>query len=251
MDRLTQAADSGRDDSAEFDADDAAVPIRVVIADDDALARRVVRDALQDAGLTVIAEAVNGREAIELARYYRPDVVVMDAIMPGIGGLEATQAITAGSSTIKVVVLTSSDDEELGLMSLRSGAVGFVSKSVALSALPRAVASAHRGEAVVSRRLTMRLVDAVRSAGRDGSGVRPVRSPLTSREWEVLDLMCDGGSTDDIADALVLSPETVRSHVKNILRKLGVGSRSDAIHEARRMRSAIVVGHLTAGGVSA
>jgi len=235
------------DKSAEEDAATAA-PLRVIVADDDAFARRVLRDTLQGAGVTVIAEAANGREAIELARYYKPDVVVMDLVMPGMDGLEATRAITAGTS-VKVLVLTSSDDDEVGLMSLRSGAIGFVSKSVELEALPRAVASAHRGEAVVSRRLTMRLVDAVRSAGENGSGVRPVRSPLTSREWEVLDLMCDGNTTDEIAEALVLSPETVRSHVKNILRKLGVRSRADAILEARRMRSTIVVGHLTAGDV--
>ena len=126
------------------------------------------------------------------------------------------------------------------MLSLRAGAIGFVPKSVSLDVLPRIIESAHRGEAVISRRLTMRLVDQVRRVREDGTGLRPVRSPLTSREWEVLDLMCEGQSTDDIADGLVLSAETVRSHVKSILRKLGVRSRRDAVEATQRMRAGMV-----------
>ena len=247
MELLIASPPGGSAEAARPDDEEGAAPIRVVVADDDALARRVVRDALQDAGFTVIAEAVNGREAIELARYYRPDVVVLDAVMPGIDGLAATREITGATSTIKVVVLTSSDDDDLGLMSLRSGAVGFVSKSVALSALPRAVRAAHRGEAVVSRRLTMRLVETVRTMREDGGGVRPVRSSLTTREWEILDLLCDGYSTEGIADTLILSQETVRSHVKNTLRKLGVRTREAAVEKARELRSPHAVAASRAG----
>jgi len=210
---------------------------RVVLVDDDAMSRRVVRDTLQQAGFVVIAEAANGREAVELSLYYHPDVVVMDVAMPGIDGLEATRQIVDGDPSIKVVMLTTSDDEEVALSGLRAGAVGFVSKEIDLDALPRLLESAHRGEAVITRRMTMRLVESVRSLRPDGSGMRPVRSPLTSREWEVLDLMCDGRATDEIAEELVLSSETVRSHVKGVLRKLGVSSRKDAVEQARRMRA--------------
>ncbi len=217
-----------------------AVPLRVILADDDALSRRVLRDVLEAAGVTVIATTGGGREAVELARHYQPDVVVMDLVMPGMDGFQATRQIVAQDGDTKVLVLSSSDDEEVGLTSLQAGAVGFVSKSVALDALPRAVESAHRGEAVVSRRLTMRLIETVRRVSTTGAGVRPVKSPLTSREWEVLDLMCEGCSTEDIADALVLSTETVRSHIKNLLRKLGVRSRQAAIAEAARVRSLVV-----------
>lgn len=216
---------------------DASQRARVVLVDDDALARRVVRDALQDAGYVVIAEAAGGREGVELSLYYRPDIVVMDVAMPGMDGLEATRQIVAGDPSIKVMMLTSCEDDDVAFAGLRAGAVGFVSKDIDLAALPRVLDSAHRGEAVVSRRMTMRLIESIRSLRPDGGGMRPVRSPLTSREWEVLDLICERRSTEEIAEVLVVSIETVRSHVKNVLRKLDVGSREEAVSLAARLRS--------------
>lgn len=216
---------------------EAAEPVRVIIADDDALVRRVLRDVLQEAGCVVIGEASDGREAVELALYYRPDVVVMDVVMPRMDGLEATRRIAESDTGVKVVLLTSSHDETVGMSGLRDGAVGVLDKEMDLSSLPRALTAARRGEAVVSRRLTMRLVEEVRTINPDGLGMRPVRSPLTPREWEVLDLLCERRSTEEIADELVLAIETVRSHVKNILRKLEVGSREEAVAAAPRLRS--------------
>jgi DNA-binding NarL/FixJ family response regulator len=212
-------------------------PLRVIIVDDDALARRIVRDALQDAGVVVIAEAGGGREAIELCLYYKPDVVVMDVVMPEVDGLAATRRIVARLPDTKVVMLTSAQDPEVGLLALRMGACGYLTKSEEhLACLPDALAAAHRGEAVVPGHLTMRLLDTVRRVREDGLGIRPVRSKLTPREWEVLDLLCQGLSTEEVADVLVLSPETVRSHVKSLLRKLNVRSRREAIEAAQRMR---------------
>jgi two-component system, NarL family, response regulator LiaR len=221
-------------------------PLRVIVADDDALARRMLRDLLQTAGIVVIAEASGGREAVELSLFYKPDVVVMDLVMPGIDGIAATRQITSKIPDVKVVILTSSDDDEIGVMTLRAGAVGFLSKSVGLEALPRALRGAREGEAVVSRRLTMKLIETLRRQREDGAGLRPIRSPLTSREWEVLDLLCNGASTDDIAETLVLSAETVRSHVKNVLRKLGVRSRREAVEAAQRMRQGLLADELAA-----
>jgi NarL family two-component system response regulator LiaR len=215
-------------------------PLRVIVVDDDPLARRMLRDVLQDAGIVVIAEAGGGREAIELSTYYKPDVVVMDLVMPGIDGIAATRQITTQTPDVRVVMLTSSDSEEVGLMTLRAGAAGFLCKSVGLDALPRALRCAKDGEAVVSRQLTMRLIEGMRRVREDGAGMRPIRSPLTPREWEVLDLLCQERSTDDIADTLVLSVETVRSHIKSVLRKLGVRSRQEAIKAAGRLRSGLV-----------
>ena len=215
----------------------AEAPLRVIVADDDPLARRVVRDALEAGGIVVVAEATTGREAIELSLYYKPDVVLMDLVMPDGDGIHATRRILAREPGLEVVILTSSDDDDVGLVGLRAGASGFLNKRAGVDALPRALRGAAAGEAVVSRRLTMRLVDSMRRARTDGAGVRPVRSRLTPREWEVLDLLCAGQSTDDIADTLVLSSETVRSHIKNLLRKLGVRSREAAVEEARRMRA--------------
>ena len=231
--------------------DRAGKALRVIVADDDPLARRVVRDALEAGGIIVIAEAANGREAVELSLYYKPDVVLMDLVMPDVDGIQATRRILAREPDVEVVILTSSDDDEVGLVGLRAGASGFLNKRAGVEALPRALRGAVAGEAVVSRRLTMRLVDSMRRTRADGAGMRPVRSRLTPREWEVLDLLCAGQSTDGIADTLVLSAETVRSHIKNLLRKLGVSSRQAAIQEAQRMRADIAVAEAPGNHVEA
>jgi two-component system, NarL family, response regulator LiaR len=213
--------------------------MRVIVADDDALVRRVLRDVLQHAGIVVIAEARGGREAVELSLHYKPDVVLMDLLMPGTDGIAAMREILARRPEMKVVMISSSDDEGLGLVALRMGAVGFLSKSINTDSLPRALRAAHDGEAVVSRRMTARLVEAMRRTRADGVGIRPVRSPLTGREWEVLDLLCQGQSTDEIADTLVLSSETVRSHIKSVLRKLRVSSRREAVAIAQELRGGL------------
>jgi len=218
-------------------AEEAAERLRVIICDDDPLVRRLVRDALQLAGITVIAEASNGREALELTRFYHPDVVLMDVVMPGMDGVEATRRITTEVPETRVVMLTGSEDDELALMGLRAGAVGYLTKDISVPAIPRALRGAHAGEAAISRHLSMKLIERLRLVPETGVGSRPVRSVLTPREWEVLDLLCGGESTDAIADGLVLSTETVRSHVKNILRKLGVRSREEAVALAENLRS--------------
>lgn len=235
----------------EADAARTNEPLRVIVADDDPLARRVVRDALEAGGIVVIAEAANGREAVELSLYYKPDVVLMDLVMPDVDGIRATRSILAREPGVEVVILTSCDDDEVGLVGLRAGASGFLNKRAGVDALPRALRGAVAGEAVVSRRLTMRLVDTMRRTRPDGAGIRPVRSRLTPREWEVLDLLCAGQSTDEIAETLVLSSETVRSHIKNLLRKLGVSSRQAAVKEARRMRADLATADDALDGIEA
>jgi DNA-binding NarL/FixJ family response regulator len=211
-------------------------PLRTIIADDDPFARRIMRDALQEAGIAVAAEAHDGREAVELTLYYRPDVVLMDVVMPVLDGIAATRQILESAPDQRVLLLTSSDEEEMGVLGLRAGAVGFLTKDVDVAVLPRVLGGAMRGEAVVSRRFALRLVEFLRSAPQSTGGLRPVRSPLTAREWEVVDLLYEGRTTDEIAGALVLSSETVRSHVKHILRKLGASSRSEAVAIAQEMR---------------
>lgn len=219
----------------ERDNDDDEV-LRAIIADDDPFARRTIKDALQRAGIVVIAEAHNGRQAVELCLHYRPHVVLMDVVMPELDGIAATRRIVKEIPGQIVVILTSSDEEEMGLLGLRAGAAGFLTKELDVDVLPQALRGALEGEAVISRRLGMRLVEQLRSASAGARGLRPVKSPLTPREWEVIDLLDEGKTTDQIADSLVVSGETVRSHVKNILRKLDVGSREEAVAAARRMR---------------
>jgi DNA-binding NarL/FixJ family response regulator len=212
-------------------------PLRAIIADDDAFARRVIRDALERAGVTVVAEARNGRQAVELVVYYRPDVVLMDVVMPELDGILATRRILKQLPDQLVIVLTGTndDEDELGLQAIQAGAAGYLSKDVDIDSLPRTLDAVWRGEAVISRKMTRRLIERLRRSS-GSAGMRPVKSPLTAREWEVVVLLEGGMSTEAVADQLVLSTETVRSHVKNILRKLNVRSREEALAVVKRMR---------------
>jgi DNA-binding NarL/FixJ family response regulator len=214
--------------------------LRAVVADDDPFARRVIKDVLEKAGVLVIAEARNGRQAVELTLFYRPDVVVMDVVMPELDGIIATRQIRKEIPEQLVIVLTGAGDEdqELGLQALRAGASGFLSKDLEIDALPRALEGVKAGEAAVSRKMTRTLIERLRDMPSGSTGMRPVKSLLTAREWEVIDLLKATKSTDQIADELVLSTETVRSHVKNILRKLDVRTREDAVLAADRKRNA-------------
>ena len=187
----------------------------VVIADSDPLARRVIRDALQDgAGFVIPGEASTGPEAVELSLHYRPEVTLMEVSLPGMDGLAATRRILAIAPEVRVLFFSLHDREETQLEALQAGAAGFLSKNVPVETLPRVVHSVVRGEAAISRKITMRLIERLRLLPEGGTGLRPVRSPLTPREWEVLDLMCQGRDTRQIAEALVVSEETIYSHTK-------------------------------------
>jgi DNA-binding NarL/FixJ family response regulator len=212
--------------------------IRVLLADDDPLVRRILRDTLQDAGFAIVAEAGTGREAVELALHYEPELMVVDLGMPDGDGIEVVRRVMAGTqAVIQAVVLTSRDDDETALEALQAGAVGYLLKETALEGLPAALRAAARGEAAISRRLSRHLIDHLRRMPQGSIGLRPVRSPLTPREWEVLDQLCAGRSTEQIAEEMVLATETVRSHIKNVLRKLNVGSRAEAVALAPRLRT--------------
>jgi two-component system, NarL family, response regulator LiaR len=210
--------------------------VRVVIADDDPFARRVIRSVVEKAGMVVMAEATNGREAVELSLSYRPDAVLMDTIMPELDGIAAIRRIVRADPGQRVVMLTGADDDDMAILALRAGAAGYLTKHVDLEAIPRAVHSAVAGEAAISRRLTLRLVEHLRRVPEGATGTRPVRSRLTSREWEVLDLLSAGHGTDEIARTLVVASATVRSHLKAIYRKLDVRSRAEAVAMADRLR---------------
>jgi DNA-binding NarL/FixJ family response regulator len=160
----------------------------------------------------------------------------MDLIMPVVDGLEATRRIAQRAPEIRVVMLTSTDEDAMGLLGLRIGACGFINKQISVDALPRTLRATLDGQAAISRRLTMQLIERYRHMRDDGLGVRPVRSTLTGREWEVLDLLCAGAGTETIAEQLVVTTDTVRSHVKNVLRKMGVSSRQEAVVAAQRLR---------------
>jgi DNA-binding NarL/FixJ family response regulator len=207
----------------------------VIIADSDPFARRVIRDALQGAGIVVIAEARDGQDVVELSVHYRPDVVLMD-VLPHVDRIGAIRRILDRVPSVAVLIVSAEDEEDFGLLCLRSGAIGYLSKSVELGALTRATRAAAAGQAVISRRLTLRLIEVLRRTTNPAASVRPVSSELTAREWEVLDLLSRDLATAEIASTLVVSNETVRSHIRHILHKLRVHTRQEAVDLASRLR---------------
>ena len=212
---------------------------RAIIVGDDAAVRRTVGEAMRDAGLTVIAAEADGRQGVELALHYKPDLVVVDASTGGIDGLDALKRIGAQLPETRVIILSATAEPELGVLALRRGAAGFLTRDeMTLASLGRTMLRALDGEIACSRKLVASLVSELRRLPDNGIGIRPVRSALTQREWEVLDYMCVGWSTARIADELVLSTDTVRSHIKNLMRKLGTRSREEAVELAGRERGA-------------
>jgi two-component system nitrate/nitrite response regulator NarL len=210
---------------------------RVVVVDDDEDLRGRLRAGLQDAGLVVIAEADNGRDAIALAVHFRPDVMIMDVVMANVDGLSATRQIVERVPSVRILLLTASDDLDLGMVGLRAGAAGHQIKGATVPEIVGAVQRMAAGEPVVGPDLTWRLIESLRSLPVGGRGVRPVRSRLTPREWEVLDLLCAGLTVDQISDELVLARDTVRTHVKRVLRKLDAHSQAEAVAVANRIRA--------------
>jgi DNA-binding NarL/FixJ family response regulator len=213
--------------------------IRAIVVDDDPAVRQAVHDALQEAGVTVIAQAGDGRQGVELVWHYKPDVVVLDVFMPGFDGLATMKRIHERLPNTCCIMLSVSSDAELGVMALRAGAAGFLTKgSISPSSLAEVIRGALQGEVAASPQLVAGVVAELRRVPAGGIGMRPVRSVLTPREWEVLDLISLGKNTGEIAELLVLSGETVRSHIKNLMRKLGASSRREAVELGARERGA-------------
>jgi DNA-binding NarL/FixJ family response regulator len=211
-------------------------PARVLIAAADPLVRRALETVLSAPDFELVADTASADGALAAVRDRSPHVALIDVILENGDGLETAERIVRESPETRVIVLSSSDDDQKAIRALRSGARGYLRKDIELDALPRAVNGVMAGEAAISRRLSMSVIDELRKAPALGPGIRPTVSELTPREWQVLDLLTTGASTADIAVDLVLSPETVLTHVKNILKKLGVHSRRDAIVQAERLR---------------
>jgi NarL family two-component system response regulator LiaR len=218
-------------------------PLRVLVADDDALLRSAVRDILARAGMQVVGEATNGRDALRMARHHKPDVILLDVVMPSMDGLTALEQMTDDPQIeARVVMLSVHGDNDVAFVALRKGALGYLDKEHDLAALPRILSEAAGGTAALSDSLTTHLVQRLRELPEGGIAMRPIQSVLTPREWEVADLLSLSHTTDEIADALVLSTETVRTHIKNIMRKLDVHRRVDLIETVARLRSGLVLG---------
>ena len=207
--------------------------IGVVLADDQALLRAGLR-ALLDAepDIAVLGEAADGHEALELVRTLRPDVVLMDIRMPGMDGLVATRVIASEPelADTKVVVLTTFDLDEYVFEAIRSGASGFLVKDTEPTELLRAVRAVAGGDALLSPGVTRRLIGEFASRSRPG-GARAAEQMgvLTDREREVVTLVGEGLSNDEIADRLVVSPATAKTHVSRAMVKLRVRDRAHLV----------------------
>jgi DNA-binding NarL/FixJ family response regulator len=203
----------------------------VVVADDQEMIRVGLKLMLQTRGIEVVAEGRDGREAVAVVRRHRPDVVLMDVRMPVLDGIAATQAIVAEGLPSKVLIVTTYDVDELVFQALRSGAAGFLLKSTPGDRLAQGVEQVAAGESLLSPTLTRRLIEQYISRPAPG---RPnaMLHHLTNREQEVLRLVAQGLSNRDIADTLVLSMTTVKTHVNRIFAKLRLESRVQAVVRA-------------------
>ncbi|WP_376771755.1 response regulator [Nonomuraea soli] len=202
-------------------------PLRVVIADDQALVRSGFAMILTADGIEVAAEAANGAQAVAAVRRSAPDVVLMDIRMPDMDGIEATRRIiTGGSGDTRVLILTTYDLDQYVYAALTAGASGFLLKDVTPEQLVASVRLVRTGDALLAPAITRRLVE--RFTLRDGPVHRDL-SGLTSRELEVLSLMATGLSNAELADRLVLSQATVKTHVARILAKLDLRDRVQAV----------------------
>ena len=205
-------------------------PVRVVVADDQALVRTGFRMILTADGIDVVAEAATGAEAIDAVRRTRPDVVLMDIRMPVLDGLEATRRILAADADgPRILMLTTFDVDEYVYAALAAGASGFLLKDVAPEQLTAAVRLVRSGDALLAPSITRRLVERFARGGQETSTVHRDLASLTPREREVLQLLARGLSNAELAAAFQLSEATVKTHVARILGKLQLRDRVQAV----------------------
>jgi len=205
--------------------------ISILIVDDHSIVREGQRALIDtEPGMTLVGEATNGAEAIELARSLNPDVILMDLFMPGIGGIEAIEAIRAENPEARILVLTSFAEDEKVFTAVKAGALGYLLKDATPDELITAVRQVSRGEPAMNSTIANKLM---RELQRESS-LPPTEDPLTERELEILKLVAQGLPNQEIAEKLVISERTVRTHVSNILSKLHLANRTQAALYALR-----------------
>ncbi|MEO6169473.1 MAG: response regulator transcription factor [Lysobacter sp.] len=207
-------------------------PIRVLLVDDQTLVRQGVRSLLSLAeGIEVVAEASDGRQAIEVIPQVAPDVVLMDMRMPVMSGLEALQALAAEGQLPPTIILTTFDDDQMVLAGIKAGAKGYMLKDVSLEQLVGAIQTVARGGSLVQPAMSQRLLSGLEHMRNEFVSLEKP-DPLTERETEILRLMAGGFSNKEIANSLGVAEGTIKNHVSNILSKLGVRDRTRAVLKA-------------------
>ncbi len=205
--------------------------IRVLIADDHPIVRDGLRTLINtEPGMELVGEAVNGEEAVQKAIAQRPDVILMDLVMPVKDGLEAISEIKSVEPNIAILVLTSFSEEDKVFPAIRAGALGYLLKDSSPQQLLQAIYDVHRGEASLHPSIALQLIREINQP----SDLPPAEDPLTERELDVLKLVAQGMTNQEIADRLYRSEWTVRTHVRNILSKLHLANRTQAALYALR-----------------
>jgi two-component system, NarL family, response regulator LiaR len=212
--------------------------ITVATVDGDPLARRALREQLAtENDIELVGEASDASAGVDLVKRQRPDLVLIAISGRDRSGCAAIGEMLRASPGTRIIVLALEPDENAQMRLVRAGAAGWLLKSIDLEVLPRVLRGVRAGEAAVPRALGKRIVEVAMTGGiADGTRLRPVRSSLTRREWEVIDLLTAGATTAGIAAELQVTPATVRTHVKHILGKLGVHSRDEAVRHVERLR---------------
>jgi DNA-binding NarL/FixJ family response regulator len=210
---------------------------RILIVDDHPLTRSALATLLRQQGFDVVGEAADGESAIERVAELAPDLVLLDLSLPGMNGLEALPRLRDAAPGAEVVVLTASGTEDNLLGAIRGGAAGYLLKSEPPERIVEFLRGVARGEAALSGSIARRLLDTVRDTGGRQTGVPDsIAADLTAREVEILLLLDERLETDEIAKRLFISEHTVRTHVKSVLRKLGVSSRREAVEKLATAR---------------
>ncbi|MGH8905561.1 MAG: response regulator [Egibacteraceae bacterium] len=210
--------------------------IRVIVADDHALFRRGLEMVLEsEPDIEVVAEANDGNEVIALSEQHMPDLVLMDVRMPGRSGIEATQLIKDAVPHTKILMLTISDEEEDLYDAIKAGANGYLLKEISIEEVAGAIRSVHMGQSLISPSMASKLLNEFAAMARKDEEKQQMPAPrLTEREMEVLTLVAQGLNNRDIAKQLFISENTVKNHVRNILEKLHLHSRMEAVVYAVR-----------------
>jgi DNA-binding NarL/FixJ family response regulator len=210
---------------------------RILIVDDHPLTREALAALLDQHGFEVVGQAADGEEAVDAARTLQPRLVLLDLSMPGTDGLSALPRLREAAPECEVVVLTASGEDDNLLAAVSGGAAGYLLKSEPPERIVEFLRGVANGEAALSGTVARRLLEQVREGGGRSTGVPPeIAAALSAREVEVLLLLDDHFSTEEIAKRLFISEHTVRSHVKSLLHKLGVSSRRDALDVLTRAR---------------
>ena len=208
--------------------------MRVLLADDHALVRAGIASLLETWGMEVVGQAADGREALELARTLRPDLILMDIGMPNVSGLEATRLVKSELPDVRIVMVTVSDDDADLFEAIKSGAEGYLLKGMSETDFNRVLSGIASGEPALSSGLAVRILDEFARRSQPASDAPQDQEELTEREREVLMLVSEGATNREIAARLVISEHTVSFHVRNILAKLHLKNRAQAVAYAIR-----------------